>query len=173
MDPAVEAIFINGTVGAGKTTVAHAVGAMELGRHAVIDLDAIRQFGPSSGEDPFNHELELANLRCVSENYRKAGAVRFILAGVIEQAAEIPRYISAVGCRDLFVCRLTANESALRDRLARRHQAEPDELAWLLTRAPQLTRILDERAFDDLVIDSSERSPVDLAAEIRTAAGWT
>ncbi len=170
---ALDAIFINGTVGAGKTTVAHAIGAMESGPHAVIDLDAIRTFGPSSEEDPFNHELELANLKSLSDNYRKAGATRFVLAGVIEDATDIPRYVSALGSRGLFLCRLTASENALSDRLARRHQAEPDELAWHLARAPQLTRILGEQALDDIVIDSSERSPADLAAEIRSAAGWT
>lgn len=108
---ALDAIFINGTVGAGKTTVAHAISAMEPGPHAVIDLDGIRTFGPSSEEDPFNHELELANLKSLSDNYRKAGATRFVLAGVIEEAPEIPRYISALGSRGLFICRLTANET--------------------------------------------------------------
>lgn len=113
MDPAVDAIFLNGTVGSGKTTLAYAISLLESGPHAVVDLDAIRTFGPSSAEDPFNHELELANLKSFSGNYRKAGAVRFILAGVIEQAMEIPRYISALGSRSLFVCRLTANEGVL------------------------------------------------------------
>ncbi|MBG6054585.1 chloramphenicol 3-O-phosphotransferase [Salinibacterium sp. CAN_S4] len=168
----IDAIFLNGTVGTGKTTVARAIGAMEIGPHAVVDLDAIRAFGPSSPEDPFNHELELTNLKSLSENYRKAGAARFVLAGVIEQASEIPRYVSALGSRGLFVCRLTTNENVLSARLAGRHQAEPDDLAWHLARAPQLARILSEQALDDVVLDSSARTPVDLAIEIRNAVGW-
>lgn len=55
-------LFLNGTVGPGKTTVANAMSAMETTPHALTNLDAIRRFSPTSERDPFNHELELEHL---------------------------------------------------------------------------------------------------------------
>jgi adenylylsulfate kinase-like enzyme len=86
----VRALFLNGSVGAGKTTTAEAVGRL-LGRrsvpHAVIDLDWLRCAWPSPERDPFNHELELRNLTAVAANYRAAGAQLLVLAGVISSSA--------------------------------------------------------------------------------------
>ena len=42
---------------------------------------------PAPPDDPFAHEVELANLRDLARNYRAAGAERLILAGVVEDAA--------------------------------------------------------------------------------------
>ncbi|WP_240183728.1 hypothetical protein [Leifsonia aquatica] len=103
-----ECVFVNGTVGVGKSTVADAISAAEAAPHAVIDLDAVRRMHPAPVEDVFNHELELRNLRSLAANYREAGARRLILAGVIESAAEVGRYAEAAGATALLVCRLVA-----------------------------------------------------------------
>lgn len=50
------------TVGSGKTTVANAISDMETTPHALINLDAIRRFSPTSEREPFNHELEFEHL---------------------------------------------------------------------------------------------------------------
>jgi chloramphenicol 3-O-phosphotransferase len=168
----VDGIFINGTVGAGKTTVAAALSAIESTTHAVVDLDEIRRLSTSPASDRFNHELELRNLRGLAANYRRAGAQRFILAGVIEERAEIARYVDALGTNGIFFCRLVAGLDILSDRLARRHEGDPAGLTWHLGRVTELAQILDAAAFDDLVLDSSAAAPAELARTVRRAAGW-
>lgn len=167
-----DSIFVNGTVGVGKSTVADALSAAERGSHAVIDLDAIRKLKPAPSSDRFNHELELLNLKSLAGNYRAAGARRFIIAGVIEDKAELPRYIDALGSDGLFVCRLVAPCDVLETRLRFRHREDPQGLIWHLDRVGTLTDILEAAGIDDLVLDSSDVPPVELAAAVRRAAGW-
>lgn len=167
-----DSIFVNGTVGVGKSTLADALGAAERGCHAVIDLDAIRRLSPAPSSDRFNHELELLNLRSLAGNYRTAGAKRFIIAGVIEAQAEIPRYVDALGSEGMFVCRLVARPGVLESRLRFRHRNDPDGLFWHLDRVEELSNILEAADIDDLVLDSSDIPSVELAATVRRAAGW-
>jgi len=52
----IDAVFLNGTVGAGKTTVAEALADLERDAarsHALIDTDQIRRVWPSPPGDPF------------------------------------------------------------------------------------------------------------------------
>ena len=82
-----KALFINGTVGAGKTTTANEIGKLLQGRaipHAIIDLDSLRNAWPSPPDDRFNLEVELQNLAAVASNFRDAGAEILLVAGVIE-----------------------------------------------------------------------------------------
>lgn len=167
-----DSIFVNGTVGVGKSTLADALGAAERGCHAVIDLDAIRRLSPAPSSDRFNHELELLNLRSLAGNYRTAGAKRFIIAGVIEAQAEIPRYVDALGSEGMFVCRLVARPGVLESRLRFRHRNDPRGLFWHLDRVEELSNILEAANIDDLVLDSSDIPSVELAATVRRAAGW-
>lgn len=167
-----DSIFVNGTVGVGKSTLADALGAAELGSHAVIDLDAIRRLRPAPSSDRFNHELELQNLRSLTENYRSAGAKRFIVAGVIEKKAEIPRYIDALGSDGMFICRLVSRPNVLESRLRFRHYNDPEGLRWHLNRVGELTSVLEAAKIEDLVLDSSDTSAVELAVTVRRAAGW-
>ena len=169
----VDIVFLNGTVGVGKTTLAAALSAIESQTHAVLDLDEIRRLYPSPATDRFNHELELENLRDLAANFRRAGARRLILAGVIEERAEIARYVDALDSTGFFICRLVASPNVLSGRLVRRHEGDPAGLGWHLARAPELTRILDAAAFDDLIVDSSATAPAELARIVRGAAGWT
>jgi predicted kinase len=168
----VDAIFLNGTVGVGKSTVAGALSDLEPAIHAVIDLDSIRRLSPAPESDRFNHELELANLHSLSLNYRRAGAVRFILAGVIEEPAEAARYVDALGTQSMFICRLTATGEVVAGRLARRHRDDPQGLAWHRARAIELDRILSDNAGENLLLDSTSASPRELAVCVRHAAGW-
>ena len=167
-----DSIFVNGTVGVGKSTLAAALSAIESTKHAVIDLDEINRLSPSPESDRFNHELELQNLRSLAANVRRAGAQRFILAGVIEERAEIGRYIDALGSDGMFVCRLVATPGVLKARLAHRHEGDAEGLQWHLARVGELAKILEGAAMDDLVLDSSETSVAELARTVRRAAGW-
>jgi adenylylsulfate kinase len=164
-----QAVFVNGTVGAGKTTVAYTLGKLlkeSSIAHAVIDLDGIRQAWPAPPGDRFNHELELANLTSLARNYSDAGIGVLILAGVIEHRTEVPRYQQAVGNRPLTVIRITADESTLRSRLTARHTNDGEGLEWHLNRAAELEAILIEQGPAGLVVDSSNRTPSLVAQEI-------
>lgn len=170
----VASLLITGTVGVGKTTVAEAVGDLLINLsvpHALIDLDQLRLSWPRPVGDPFNHVMELRNLMSVAANYRAAGAVRLVLAGVIERRADLTDYEHAVDC-SVKVVRLRAHPSVLVDRLRERHINDPAGLAWHLARAPELTKILDQARIADAEVDTTGRRIGDVAADVLSAVGW-
>lgn len=171
----IDTVLLNGTVGAGKSTIADALSALtaESGhRHAVIDLDHIRRAWPAPKDDRFNHELELVNLRDLVINYRNVGVEHFILAGVVEQATEVPRYEAALQSRGLLMCRLEADAATLMRRLSLRHADSPTELDWHLRRAGELAAVLQFAAIDHFVVDTSGGAPMVTATKVKEKAGW-
>jgi adenylylsulfate kinase len=163
------AIFVNGTVGVGKTTTIDAMGDLLTVRgvpHAVIDLDRVRQAWPPPEGDPFNHELELVNLASLAANYAAAGITTLVLAGVIEGMAAVARYEHAVAGLRLVIVRLTADEQVRKARLKARHIDDPDGLEWHLHRTVELEDILDSRGLDHMLVDTSSRSPSRVAEDI-------
>lgn len=168
------ALLLIGTVGAGKTTTADAVGLLLEAAsvpHAIIDLDEIRRMWPRSASDPFGSEIELRNVEAMSANYLAAGAHRLVLAGVCESWPDRRRYEAAVGV-PLVVCRLHAQPAALTSRLRARHLDEPAELAWHLTRAPELDAILDAADVADADVTTDARTPAEVATEVIRLIGW-
>lgn len=167
-------IFLNGTVGAGKTTVAHCLGSAlrKAGiPHAVIDLDAIRCAWPAPDGDRFNQALELQNLTSLVENYSRAGIRTIVMAGVIEDAAEIPRYRRALGGMPLTICRLTAPPAELRTRLVTRHEGDPKGLKWHVHRSAELNDILEEHTLEHFAVETTGRSPEVVAIEVLRLMG--
>jgi adenylylsulfate kinase len=166
----VKALLITGPVGVGKTTVAEAVGDVlaAIGvPHAVIDLDWLRHCRPAPADDPFHLELELRNLRAVARNYAGAGAQRLVLAGVLENRADRARYAEAAGAK-LTVCRLKADLSVIRERLAQRHRHDSG-LEWHMHRAGELERIFASAWVEDFVVEAGR--PVTEAAQ-DVVTGW-
>ncbi|MFF9511461.1 hypothetical protein ACF1BU_34620 [Streptomyces sp. NPDC014724] len=172
--PEPSALLINGTVGVGKTSVAEGVGdllaAAEI-PNAVIDLDWLRQSWPTPSGDRFNFGMMLRNLRSIAVNYLAAGAVRLVLAGVIEDPEDRKLCSDAIGV-DLSVCRLHADLPVIHQRLMRRHENEPEALRWHLARAGELTAILEQAAVDDFTVDAATRPVGQVAAEVTSKAGW-
>lgn len=167
------ALFLNGTVGAGKTTTADAISSLlreSATPHAIIDLDWLRNAWPSPPGDPFHTGLELANLAAVTHNFVRAGAERLVLAGVMESASDRRRYEEAVSL-PLTVCRLVVPLPELRERLTARHPpgAERD---WHLTRAGQLHAILEASMVDDVTVEVQDQPTASVAAEVLRAVGW-
>ena len=167
-------LFLNGTVGAGKTTVAGAIGAVLRDQgipHAIIDLDALRDAWPAPADDPFNSALELRNLAAVVANYRQVGVTHLVLAGVIETLDGRAGYEHVLG-GDLKVCRLDVDLAVVRQRLAGRHALESSSLSWHLDRSGELQAILESAAVEDSVVDVTALSVADAAAEVLRAASW-
>ncbi len=170
-----ESVFLNGTVGAGKTTTGEALHwllADDGISNAVIDLDALRRSWPAPSTDRFNHELELRNLQAVAGNYREVGVRRLILAGVLEQAAEVDRYRAALGGGKLTVIRLEAPIETIQERLRNRHEPNSPELAWHLDRSVELDEILTEARLDTHVVATGRRGPSQVAQAVRALIGW-
>lgn len=165
-------IFINGTVGAGKTTTANNVGELlqELGAsHAVIDLDWLRNAWPAPPEDRFNLELQLRNLAPVAANFRAAGARLLIIAGVLETLDARALYEEALGSR-IVVCRLVVAPARLDQRLRHRHPPGADR-EWHLARAHELHAILAQAGVDDFLIDVDDETGPVVAQRVLAGAG--
>jgi chloramphenicol 3-O-phosphotransferase len=169
------AVFINGTVGAGKTTTAAALSSLlsdQQEPHALVDLDQVRLLFPPPAGDPFQHEVELVNLRDMATNYRSSGAAKLIVAGVLETASEIPRYVGALGVESLLICRLLVDPGTAQARLHHRHVDDLEALTWHLHRTVELSEVLDRALVDDIEVDTTRRTPKEVATEIGRHAGW-
>lgn len=164
------AVFVNGTVGVGKTTAVDHVGdLLEEAGHpfTLVDLDALRRTWPPPEADPFHHALELANLEALLRNDLQPDDRTVVLAGVIEDASARRRYEQVLG-RPLVVVRLAARPEVVRDRIDARYRdpAQHGHLEWHQRRAPELARTLEQAALDDHVLDVSDLFPRDVAIAV-------
>jgi adenylylsulfate kinase len=169
------AVFVNGTVGVGKTSVAEAVGDLLAGAripNAVIDVDSLGRAWPAPPDDRFNLRLTLRNLARVAETFVDAGMTRLVLAGVIESASDREGFETALAM-PMTVVRLRADPSVIRERLIGRHRDDTQSLDWHLHRAPELDLILDRAdAIDDFCVDASSSSLTDTARAVLEAVDW-
>jgi deoxyadenosine/deoxycytidine kinase len=160
-------LVITGPVGVGKTTVAAELSEL-LGQtrqaHALVDLDWLRWCYPSPADDPFQLALGLQNLAAVWSRYRAAGAARLILVDVVESRATLASYQTAIPGADILLVRLHADLPTLYSRLAGRERGV--SLAWHQQRAAELTTIMAQAQLEDLLVDTTGRSPLDIAKEI-------
>ncbi|MFD9791438.1 hypothetical protein ACFWXK_10860 [Streptomyces sp. NPDC059070] len=174
--PEPSALLITGTVGVGKTTAAELVGDLLADAgipHAVLDLDGLCRAWPAPEDDPFQQRLLLANLRAVAVNHRAAGARHLVLAGVAENAGERNALQEALSL-PLRVCRLTAALDTVHTRLRHRHEGDydPASFPWHLDRAGQLDLALDQAAFADDTLDTTQLTPEAVAATVAETTGW-
>jgi hypothetical protein len=162
-------------VGAGKTSVAEMVGDLLTSAgvpNAVIDLDWLRRSWPSPAGDRFSVTMALRNLRSVAGNYREAGAVRIVLAGVIETRVERDRHQDALSV-PLAMCRLRVDlPLVIRARLAQRHEGEGEVLQWHLARSGELDTILEAAAIEDFTVDATDLSIASTAKTVLSTVGW-
>jgi adenylylsulfate kinase len=159
-------LFLNGTVGVGKTSVADAVGSLltlDGVTNAVIDVDWLARVWPAPVDDRFNFRLALRNLEAMAANFDRAGVRMLVIAGVIENRAQLENYQRVLG-EDLWLCRLTVDAAEGIARLRRRH-VDDGELDWHLHRAGELHRILEASGLDDTVLDTTGVGVVTSASE--------
>jgi len=167
------ALLITGSVGAGKTSVAELVGELLAEAevpHAVIDLDWLRNTWPSPPGDRFNLAMVLRNLGDVARNFLDAGAVRLVLAGVVETHADLDRYRATIGV-PLAVCRLRVPLPVLHARLNRRHD-DDNSLRWHLDRSGELDAILEAVGLEDFSIEASGLTAHEVAEAVIAGSGW-
>jgi len=151
-------------------TVGDMLGGAEI-PNAVIDLDWLRRSWPSPEGDRFNSAMALRNLRPTARNYLEAGAVRLVLAGVIETRAERDSYQDALGV-PLSVCRLRVALPKIQARLVRRHAGDRIALRWHLDRSTELHGILEDAEVEDFAVEASTESLWQVAAGVIRAVGW-
>jgi energy-coupling factor transporter ATP-binding protein EcfA2 len=170
----VPTILVTGPVGVGKTTLINTMGHL-LGRanvpHATVDFDQLTACFPRPADDDiWGTKVGLANLAAIWRNYHAAGAERLLLARVIEARSELDGYRAAVPGAEITVVRLRASVPTLQARLRKRGNGAG--LQWHLDRAVELAPEMDRARVEDLLVETEERNPSDLASEILLRLGW-
>jgi adenylylsulfate kinase len=172
MPPAAERLLIiTGSMGSGKTTVlgeASDILALRGIPHAAIDLDAlgIAHLPPGTS----NHGLTYHNLKSVWENYAACGLSHLLLAGAVEDRAELERCRGAVSAGKTVICRLTASIETMQQRVRGR---EPGTLQQkYVARVAELEVVLDRSRVENFSIANENRSVSDVAHEMLARAGW-
>ncbi|WP_146167523.1 GNAT family N-acetyltransferase [Micromonospora sp. MH33] len=170
------ALLLSGVAGAGKSTVADAVGRMltEAGHvTAVVDTDLLAQFGPppTVGHTSARvyDELKCVNLASVWANFRAAGARFVVAAAAVESVAQRQRYVEGLAGCDLSVVRLIADLDTVRSRLHQRDTGP--KLKRHLQALTQSEPAPVATAVEDFTI-TNDRTPAEVAADILARLGW-
>ena len=158
------ALLLIGVTGVGKSTVAAAIGGIltAAGRvTAVVDTDALAQFGPPPGGSSFYDHLKCSNLSVVWANYRRAGARFVVVSAGIDSAAQRDQYAGSLAGCEVQVVRLVAALDTVRRRLqdrdgTARHSQHPGTPAV---------------AIEDFSIVNDRPATV-VAREVIARAGW-
>lgn len=167
-------LVVNGTVGAGKTTVAEVVADLLRERgvpYAWIDVDVLRRAYPTAADDPLGQAVALDHLEAMAGVLRRRGYRHVVLAEVIERAEDRELYERAFDGAELAVVRLEASEAT---RIARVTARERDPWRdWHLARTVELATVLQAAGVDDAVVDNDGERPLrEVAAQVLAAAGW-
>jgi adenylylsulfate kinase-like enzyme len=152
---------------------------------AFVDLDQIGFRRPLSATDPGNHRLKAANLAAVWHAFRAAGAQCLIAVGPLDRPADLSTYSAALPAATITLCRLHASRETVASRVQRRGRGlsptwglAGDELIG--QSQARLQEIADKaadsiKAFENvgnLRVDTDDRSPAEIAAEILRRTGW-
>jgi GNAT superfamily N-acetyltransferase len=171
-------LVVSGTMGAGKSAVASAVGdalAARGARYGWIDGDALCQAGPAEQGDPYNQGLLFDALAGLAPAYRRRGLGIVIVARVVEDPDDRGRYARAFrsdgGSADVTIARVTAPESVCLERVEAREPEGP----WRefgRARTVELAAALDALDLEDFSVENAGRSAGEAAAELLDAIGW-
>lgn len=164
-------LMLSGTVGVGKSTVLvdiHEILTSARVPHACIDRDALAYSWPVYGA--FNQTTAIENIATVWQNFRRVGAERLVIAGVVETPADVDAYRRAIPGARITICQLRAPEVERHARLAAR---EVDaSLAWHLRRTVELQQILDSAPVHEFSVENHARSSRDAACEVLSRVNW-
>lgn len=170
----VRAVWLNGTVGVGKTTVGHVLAEhlADAGEAvAFINTDDLGTSWPRPPDDPFNVRLVTKNLAQLASNYTAAGTRTIVVAGVVQRNAQLVHFANALGTVPRLV-RLVASATEIEHRLRGRHgDLDHSGLRWHLARAPELDDILDEGDLSMTVVEN-DGPPLMTAKAVLAAIEW-
>jgi len=183
-----EILWLHGPTAVGKSDVGWQV-YLRVRRAGVtaafVDLDQFGFHRPSPAGDPGNHRLKAANLAAVWRSFRASGAQCLVAVGPLEGPDDFAPYIAALPAATITLCQLHASRRTLAERVARRGRGLKtarglggDELIGLP--AARLSEIADRAArlmdaldgFGDLRVDTDDRPPDGIAAQILERTGW-
>ncbi len=166
-------LLITGPIGVGKTTVAAEVSERldEAGiAHAMVDIDSLRWCYPRPPHDRFRIGLAMRNLAAVWANFRAAGAMRLILADVVESRDHLDRYRVAVPRAEIVVVRLAASLSTLTLHVERRELGSG--LDRHLQRAFELARVMERNAVEDILVNVDGKAVAEITREVLMRTHW-
>jgi adenylylsulfate kinase len=136
--------------------------------HACIERDALAYAWPTQGA--FNQVIVIENVAAVCSNFRRAGAERLVIAGVVETLADVEAYQRAIPGARTTVCQLVAPE---RERVARLTAREIGAgLEWHLRRTVELEHILDAARIHEFSVENHARPIRETALEVLARANW-
>ncbi|MFI7063951.1 hypothetical protein ACIBL3_23395 [Kribbella sp. NPDC050124] len=172
------ALLLTGGGGVGKTTIAQAIGALLTARRhptAVLDLDAVAQFGPPGQPVPaiagrplhglrFHDQLRVRNLAAVWTTYRDAGARFMVVSGPVDTADHRAAYTSALPDCDVQVVRLDTPPELIAERT--RSTRGPE---WDLQTA--LAQAATHQPIQDFIV-ANDRLAGEVAVEVLVRVGW-
>jgi adenylylsulfate kinase-like enzyme len=183
-----EILWLCGPAAVGKSAVGWQV-YQQVRRAGVsaafVDLDQIGFQRPVPASDSGNHRLKAANLAALWHVFRASAAQCLVAVGPLERPQDAAAYAAALPAATMTLCQLHASRQVLADRVTRR--ALGFNPAWgvagdELIRQPQaqLRQVVDRAArtldaldgVGDLVVDTNDRSPDEIAAEILRRTGW-
>ncbi len=173
-------LVINGTTGAGKTSVAAAI-ANELTqhgvRHAWMDADYLCQAMPAPDGDRFQQQLLFDALRGAAPAFRRRGFGIVVIARVVEDGADRDRYAHAWTSRggpaEVTIVRLAVPEDVRIARLAERERdSTPEWQRWHAERTVELEASLEDLALDDAVVANAGRDKRATARAVLDELGW-
>lgn len=142
---------------------------------AVVDTDALAQFGPpprgmpSSERSAFYDRLKCLNLAAVWANYQAEGARFVVVAGGIDSTVLREQYADSLADCEVQLVRLLAPVGLIRERL--RGREDGARLDRHLATLSEQEILLDAVRIEDFSV-VNDRSPAEVAREIVTKAGW-
>lgn len=162
----VEAVLLTGRLGAGKTTIAVALGSLldDAGvPYAVIDLDWLCWVGPDVTGGRLL-ALLADTLAGVVTRMRAIGVERFVLARAVADDHEVARLAAAVGT--IRVVEIDVDAAVAGRRLSDRVSAAED--------VTEAALFGDTRPVADFVVrNDGDRTPTEVAGEVLSLLGWT
>ncbi|WP_433008454.1 hypothetical protein [Kribbella sp. CA-294648] len=169
MDTGCRGLLIAGGGGAGKTTMGQAIARILTDRllpTAVIDLDALAQYGPAPAtERGFHDRLRIRNLAAVWATYRAAGARFVVVSGAIGSPELRQAFTESLAGCDVQMVKLLTPPTLVESR-TRGTTRGPE---WDLQQA--LAEYDETPGVEDFAITNDRPAP-ETAAKILLTAGW-
>jgi adenylylsulfate kinase len=167
----VPTLFLTGTVGSGKTTIAIEIGEIleENGQPVtIVDLDWLAWVHPSPGLALLD-ALIVRNLAAIWPNLIAAGATSLVLVRATPDAALPDAVCAALPDADVTVVRLTAPAGLIEERLRQRDSGP--ELEQHLDEHIAMTAAMDDSGVGDLFV-TNDRPVRQVAVEVLRLSGW-